>query len=345
MNPPRVQPKDYIDFLIATQHSYSCVEAGRVQPESANRPAHDAFTRLLYRLEPDAEALWQEAAPQVERGKGVLILDDTTLDKPYATRMELVTRHWSGKHHAVVNGINLITLLWSDGDRHIPCDYRLYAKEQDGLTKNDHFQTMLRSAHARGFIPQHVLFDIWYSGLDNLKLVRSCGWHFFTQLKANRHVNPDKQGNRPVSECALDERGTVVHLKGYGFVKVFRIVAPHSNTEDADDVSNATQREHVEYWVTSDLAMNEWTRLRLTENAFAIENYHRGLKQFCGVEKGQMRLARAQRNHIGLSLRAFLRLETHCIVQGISWFEAKLAIIRSAVTAYLANPIYLLSTA
>lgn len=34
--------------------------------------------------------------------------------------MELMTRHWSGKHGRVVQGINLMTLLWTEGDRHIP---------------------------------------------------------------------------------------------------------------------------------------------------------------------------------------------------------------------------------
>jgi len=42
----------------------------------------------------------------------VLVVDDSTLDKPYAHKTELVHRHWSGKHHAVVSGINLITLVW-----------------------------------------------------------------------------------------------------------------------------------------------------------------------------------------------------------------------------------------
>jgi hypothetical protein len=45
----------------------------------------------------------------------MLIADDTTLDKPYVRKIELVHRHWSGKHHRFVSGINLLTLLWSDG--------------------------------------------------------------------------------------------------------------------------------------------------------------------------------------------------------------------------------------
>lgn len=48
------------------------------------------------------------------------------------------------------------SLLWSNGDKHIPCDYRLYAKEVDGATKNDHFRAMLAAAKERGFQPKCV---------------------------------------------------------------------------------------------------------------------------------------------------------------------------------------------
>jgi hypothetical protein len=44
-------------------------------------------------------------------------------------KMDLVTYHWSGKHHDVVRGINLITLLWSDGKALVPTDFRLYDKQ------------------------------------------------------------------------------------------------------------------------------------------------------------------------------------------------------------------------
>lgn len=129
----------------------SATEAARVQPEHEQAPAHAAFTRFLQRLEP--EPLWHEAQTQMDLARGILVLDDSTLDKPYAMRMELLTRHWSGKLHAVVRGINLLTLLWTEGDRHVPCDYRVFDKAKDGLTKNDHFQQMLAVAHTRGFSP------------------------------------------------------------------------------------------------------------------------------------------------------------------------------------------------
>jgi hypothetical protein len=33
-------------------------------------------------MNPDNDALWQEAQPMVEKDKGLLVLDDSTLDKP-----------------------------------------------------------------------------------------------------------------------------------------------------------------------------------------------------------------------------------------------------------------------
>ncbi len=64
---------------------------------------------------------------------GLLIVDDTTLDKPYSRKMELVHRHWSGKHRRVVNGINLATLLWSKAEALVPTDFRVYDKPREGL--------------------------------------------------------------------------------------------------------------------------------------------------------------------------------------------------------------------
>src|SRR5215213_5922065 len=172
MNPPKVTDEDYINFIIATPRDVTATEAERVQPESTNAPAHDAFTRLLQRLEPDAETLWDEAKTQIDFKSGILVLDDSTLEKPYSEFNALVYRHWSGKQKQVVSGINLITLLWTDGDRAVPVDYRVFDKDRDRKTKNDHFSEMLLEAHDRGFNPQMVCFDSWYGSSENLKLCR-----------------------------------------------------------------------------------------------------------------------------------------------------------------------------
>ena len=327
MNAPRCSNTDYIDFLVATPRAVSCVEAARVQPRHADAPAHDAFTRLLHRLVPDPAALWGEVSPLVDRACGVLIVDDSTLDKPDAEQIDLVHRHWSGKHHAVVDGINLIALLWTDGDRLIPSDYRIYDKPNDGITKNEHFLAMLLTAQARGFTPECVLFDSWYASVDNLRLIRDCGWRWLTRLKANRRVSIDYQPKRALETWGIAETGTEVHLEGYGLIRVFRVVATNGETA---------------HWATNDRAMGELERLKFAEMAWGIEVYHRALKQECGVERAMVRAARAQRNHIGCAIRAFVRLEWHRVRTGIGWGMAKEGIIRRAVRSYLAHPWYTL---
>jgi hypothetical protein len=212
MNQPKCSDEDYINFVIATPRQVTATEAARVQPEGVKMSQHDAFTRLLERLEPDPETLWQEAETQIDRSGGILVPDDSTLDKPFSRRNDLVCRHWSGKHKEVVSGINLITLLWTDGDRAVPTDYRIFDKDTNGKTRNDHFSEMLMEAHERGFAPPMVCFDSWYSSIENLKMVRGVGWHFLTRLKSNRQVNPDREGLQAVSSIGIGEDGRVVWL-------------------------------------------------------------------------------------------------------------------------------------
>lgn len=321
----RTSPEEYIDFLMATPKAFSCVEASRVQPEE--RPiSHDSLTRLLHRLEPSSDELWEEVKGELCQEEGYLIVDDSTLDKPYANKMDLVGFHWSGKHKKVVKGINLVSLLWTDGDRHIPCDYRIYqGGEKDCFTKNDLFIQMLDIAFQRGFTPKYVCFDSWYGSLANLKHIRGLGYQWLTRFRKNRQVNPDNTKNQAIDSIEIPDEGRVVHLKGYGFVKVFRI---------------ATKKGGVGYWATSDLEMTELGRLKPAEASWKIEEYHQGIKQYCGIERCQARSERAQKNHIGMAIRAFVRFEKHGWQSGITWFNAKHGIIRDAVRDYLQNPLF-----
>jgi putative transposase len=341
MNSPKVDDSDYINYLIASPKTFTCTEAARSQPPRPNPsdvPAHDSFNRLLERSFQDRDALWREAKPLVGLKGGILVLDDTTLDKPYAEKMDLVTPHWSGKHHDVVMGINLITTLWTDGERLIPCDFRVYDKPMGvtgpfgGKDKNEHFRDMLTTAKGRGFSPRYVSFDSWYTSLENLKLIKSLGWHWFARMKGNRLVNPDgrKGGNVNLDSVEIPREGRVVHLKGYGMVKVFKTVSTNGD---------------VEYYATDDTKMKEKEREGISDAAWGIEVYHRGIKQCCGVERSQVRVAVKQLAHITLSLRAFLRLELERSRRGVSWYESKISVIRGAVSAYLANPSLKLASA
>lgn len=83
-------------------------------------------------------------------------------DKRYSTQIELVKLQYSGAEGGLVRGIGVLNLLHSsgrDGDFYA-LDYRIYAPECDGKTKNDHFREMLvRAVSDKQLQAKTVLFD------------------------------------------------------------------------------------------------------------------------------------------------------------------------------------------
>ena len=218
-------------------------------------------------------------------------------------------------------------MVWTDGTSTFPIDYRIYDKDGDHLTKNDHFRTMLRTAAERGFQPYFVSFDSWYASTANLKFIDKLGWQWFSRVKKNRMVNPDDTKNQPVASLTISEDGEVVHMKKYGFIKLF-----HSVNRAGKD----------RYWATNCLTMDATGRRNLQAIAWSIENYHRALKELCCVEDCKIRKEAGQRNHINCSLRAYIRLEAVQQQQDITIYRAKWEIIRSAITEYVRQPKYAL---
>jgi putative transposase len=78
----------------------------------------------------------------------------------------------------------------------------------------------------------------------------------------------------PLETIDIPPKGHVVHLREYGFVKAFRIVSKDGDTQ---------------HWVTVVQEMDEAKREDLAKKSWKIEEYLRGIKQFCGVEKCQAR--------------------------------------------------------
>lgn len=122
--------------------------------------------------------------------------------------------------------------------------------------------------------------------VDNFQLVRDCGWRWLTQLKHNRLVNVRRTELRSVSACTIAASDTVVWLKDYGEVRVFRV-----------GVLNGT----TEHWAMNDLGMGEMERLKYAQMRWRIEVYNLSLRGACHVEHA---MGQAGRSHIGLSIRA-----------------------------------------
>lgn len=309
----------YTNFLISNQNRYSGVELAKNIPTLS----HDHITRWLSRREYTPGDLWKYVQPLISPHTGYLVGDDSLLSKKFSRENELARLQYSGNAHGLVNGICLVNLLWTNGSEYVPVDYRIYQKENDDKTKNDHFQDMLKRAKKRGFKPQYVLMDAWYGGVENLKLItKELGWNFICSLKSNRKVCITKGLYISVSDLPLaDTQVRKVWLKEYGYVLVCKLV-------DKDG--------GITYLATNDLHVTKYGEYRSHfKHRWIIEEFHRGIKQTTGIEKCYATRASSQKTHIFASFIAFVKLETTRLQEHVSWYEQKAIVCRAATTVYL----------
>lgn len=304
----------YCTFLRVTSQRYSALSLSEVSPTELS---HDSISRWLAEGKCQPKDIWNAAASKVLSSTGVLIADETVLNKDRSEKIELVRWQYSGTEHDIVRGIGMLNMLWVDESNDVcPVDFRIYEPKEDGKTKNDHFRQLLKLAKEREVKPEAVIADCWYSSLNNLKYIRDLGWHWVMGLKKNRVVNRGQK----LEELTMPEEGLRVHLRGYGWIMVFRFEGKHNRTDYiGTNIQDPTRKQ------VASLVRKRWE----------IEVYHRELKQTCGPEHCQARTSRAQRNHIGLSVlswikQADVRRSTH-----ISFYQQQWTIIKAAIAQQL----------
>lgn len=291
----------YVEFLISTIANFT----GTHLADHLDGVSHDAVTDFLQSDHLTARHLWELVGGLIQDSpQAFLIADDSVQDKRYSHRMELVRLQYSGTEHGLVRGIGVVNLVHSSGTTgdFYPIDYRVYAPETDGKTKNEHFREMLLHAIADKQIKARtVLFDSWYAGADNLKLIHRLGLIFFTTLKENRLVSLSKEeGYIHLDQIEWTperlQHGVVVKLKEVPFkVRLFKLVATNG---DIDWVITNCPDETLTAQVAQDANDVRWQ----------VEELHRGLKQLTGTEKCQCRKERSQRNHLACCYHAWLSL-------------------------------------
>lgn len=279
----------YCSFLEVTSSRYSALSLSEVAPESVSL-SHDSVSRWLADEKVQPKDLWSAAKKEVGSSSGILAFDDVVIDKSRSGKMDLVRWQYAGSKHDITKGIGVVNALWQvSKDNYIPMDYRIWNPPEDGKTKNDHFQDMLSAAKQRQLNPEMVVADSWYSSLKNLKSVRSHCWDWVMGLRSNRLVGKPHQ---QLKNLDIPDEGLLTHLKGYGWIRVFRFVTKHGRTDFIGTSRTDLSREQVKEYF---------------ERRWSIEVLHRELKQTCGLSSCQANTGRVQRNHIGLSLLTWIR--------------------------------------
>lgn len=330
-----ITKRQYIEYLISTPANYTCTNLA----QHLQGVSHDAVSDCLAQAKSTAHQLWELVGPLLHDGEdGYLIVDDSVQNKQYSTHIELVRKQYSGAEGGLVRGIGVVNLVHTDGveGNYYPIDYRIYAPEQDGKTKNDHFRDMLTNAVSNKRIKaKKVLFDSWYASIDNLKLVVRLNMVFVTTLKSNRLVSLSKEGGYiHLEKIEWSEEqlkgGIVVKLKELPFlVRLFKVVATNGDIEWV--ITNAHRGDRPGETTMHTVQQENGVR-------WQVEQFHRELKQLTGAEACQCRKARSQRNHIACCYHAWLSLKVAADKVGKTLYRAQADLLSDYLRAQLRNP-------
>lgn len=265
---------------------------------------HDRFTRLLVMSCCWQKLLWQRFSQPLIKPGGWLEIDDTVLDK-FGAHIFGVSWVYSSRQQRVVQGLNVVVLLWTDGRRRVPVGLKLWRK--GGPSKVLLAARLLRWAKRLGLQPEYVLMDSWYSAKSLLKQIRAYRWHFVTRLKKNRKFKEQK---------LRDHWG---HRYG------------HATGDLAGGLTVLVVKDGYRFLATSDTSLSVPAVKALYVKRQQIEEFFKLMRNQMRWHQCPARAKAAQTAHLHLCVMAFLVLQEEALRQQLSVYQLRRQLFRQEV--------------
>jgi DDE superfamily endonuclease len=323
----------YIDYLIS---SFGAVTATGLSAVLDGEISHDKITRMLAQPAQTSKDLWGEVKPfvrKIESDDGVLIVDDSIVEKLFTDESPLISYHYDHSKDRVVKGINFISALYHSQEISLPVGIHLVIKSDYEVdpktgkrkrkalfTKNCYCRSLLAQAVQNNLSFRYVLMDIWFASAENLMFIHhDLEKHFVVPLKSNRKValsfQDKKQGNYVrVDSLAMEENQVrEIWLEGVDFPLVF--VKQVFTNEDGST--------GILYLVSNDTCLSYERITTLYQRRWNVECYHKSLKQNASLAKSPTKTRTTQINHFFMSVYAYIKLESLKISTKLNHFALK----------------------
>jgi len=309
----------YIDYLIS---SFNATTATGLSSLLEGEVSHDAITRMLSSPSQTSKDLWLRVKPlirKIEREQGVLIIDDSILEKPSTDESSLICYHYDHSKGRTIKGINFISALYHNQEVSLPVGVHLVVKpdyETDPktgkrrrkamFTKNQYCRMLMEQAVKNQILFRFILADIWFANSENMMFIHhELKRHFVMPLKSNRKVAlslSDKYQGRyvPIDSLQMEEGMTQeIWLEGVDFPLVF-----------AKQVfTNADNSTGVLYLISNDIELSYDQLTTIYQKRWNVECYHKSLKQNASLGSSPTKTRTTQMNHFFASLYAYIKLE------------------------------------
>ena len=284
----------------------------------------------------------------VEQPDGCIIVDDSISEKPYTDENDIIAWHYDHSQGATVKGINFISALYHVPQLEVslPVGFRVvkktewYVDKKDGKTKrrdpvskNQHYQGLLRQACHNRIAFRYVLSDVWYASAENMRFVKGeLERDFIMPLKTNRKVALSEADKRQGKYVRVDQltlevgEVLVIYLEGVDFP-----LALAKQLFVNEDGSNEDGSRAVQYLVCSDVQLTHEQITTIYQRRWNVEEYHKSLKQNASLERSPTHTVRTQTNHLFASLCGYVKLELLKMSHHLNHFALKSTIYLRAM--------------
>jgi hypothetical protein len=255
----------------------------------------------------------------MEQEDGVMIIDDSIVEKPYTDENDIICWHYDHAQGKTIKGINFVSTLYYAQDVALPVAFELVSKTEtyidaktgkekrkSKVTKNERYRKMLKMVCNNRIPFRYVLNDLWFASAENMRFVKlDLEKEFVMALKCNRKIalSADDKVNgiyQRIDQLDIPEDTTVtIYLEGVPFP--LQLVRQVFTNED-----NSTG---VRLLITSDSTLTANQIITIYQERWKVEEYHRSLKQNAAVAKSPTRTETTQTNHFVASLWSFVKIE------------------------------------
>jgi hypothetical protein len=331
----------YSDYLLS---SFGQTTATGLSKLMDGEISHDQITRMLSNSAMDSKTWWKMVKPfvrQIEREDGVLIIDDSIVEKLYTDENDIICWHYDHAKGVTIKGINFLTALYQAQGVALPVTFELVSKTERYLdektgkekrrsseTKNERYRRLLRSTVQNRIPFKYVLNDLWFASAENMVFVKQeLEKEFVMALKSNRKValSADDKINgvyQRIDRLDIPEGTTLtIYLEGVKF-PLLLVRQVFINEDDSTG---------VRYLVSSDLTLTADQLIKIYQKRWKVEEYHRSLKQNAAIAKSPTRTETTQTNHFVAALWSFVKIELLSVRTKKNHYQLKSQLYLSAL--------------
>jgi len=331
----------YTDYLLS---SFGQTTATGLSKLMEGAISHDQVSRMLASRRMTSRDWWRKVKPtvrKIEQADGVMIIDDTIVEKTYTDENEIICWHYDHAKGCNVKGINFLTTLYYAEEVTIPVAFEIVSKTEQyidkktgqekrrsKITKNEYYRRMLQATFNNKVLFKYVLNDIWFASAENMCFLKlDLEKDFIMALKSNRKVALSEEDKAKGKYQRIDQlkvpegSALIVYLEGVTFPLLLTCQV----------FTNEDGSTGVRYLVTSDLTLETDQIIAIYQKRWKVEEYHRSLKQNASLAKSPTRTETTQTNHLVAALWSFVKIELLKVQTNKSHYQLKAQLYFSAL--------------